>query len=68
MSVEMISALFFFVGLAPHPTQNFLERKFRDFKELQNKKMEAFHCIMNFNNAMQKFEREGGKASEAVDI
>lgn len=42
MSVEMISALFFFVGLAPHPTQNFLERKFRDFKELQNKKWGHF--------------------------
>ena len=42
MSVEMISALFFFVGLAPHPTQNFLERKFRGFKELQNKKWRHF--------------------------
>ena len=42
MSVEMISALFFFVGLAQNPTQNFLERKFRDFKELQNKKWRPF--------------------------
>ena len=33
MSVER-SALLFFSGLAPNPTLNFLERKFKDFKEL----------------------------------
>ena len=34
MSVEKKSRhSFFFVGLAPHPTQNFFAKKFRDFKK-----------------------------------